>query len=272
MRSSARLVTRLAALASFLLAAAPALAQEPAPPTDAPPTDAPPAVPAPAAPAVEPVAPQPAQPPPGADKPADANEDVRRAEGIRLALDLGFMRAFDGATDRLNNGTPTLLPIGADFSFRTSSSFLVGAHGYMALASRDDCISADSCRARGYGFGAHVEGTVAHGRSWSVWLREGLGYEILYHGGLPLDPAGHTVRDAIDLVDFRVGADFIVHRRDEAKTARIGPFMGLVAGALVNQSGVTHLNGSGNQPRNLNRDSGSAHVWFAMGIRATLDP
>ena len=280
MRSSARLVTRLATLASFLLAAAPALADEPAtPPPTADTAPAPPVPPAAAPePATEPVAAPPPPSPtalPGADRPAEAGgstDDVRRAEGIRLALDLGFMRAFDGATDRLNYGTPTLLPLGADFSFRTSGSFLVGAHGFVALASRDDCISADSCRARAYGFGAHVEGTVTHGRSWALWLRYGIGYEILYHGGLPLDPAGHTVRDAIDLVDFRVGADFTVHRRDEAKTARIGPFMGLVAGALVNQSGVTHVGGSIGQTSNLERGSGSAHVWFAMGVRATLDP
>ena len=69
-----------------------------------------------------------------------------------------------------------------------------------------------------------------------------------------------------------LGADFTVHRGQEGKTARIGPFAGLVAGTMVNQSGITNQNGSGNQPKNLDRDSGSAHVWFALGIRATLDP
>ncbi len=265
MRSSLRLTARLATLASFILAASSAAADEPSPTTIDPPAS--PAV-EPAAPAAEPVAATPAQP----AETGASNDDVRRAEGIRLGLDLGFMRAFDGATDRLNAGTPTLLPIGADFSFRTSRSFLVGAHGQAALASRDDCVSPDSCRARAYGFGAHVEGTLKHARTWEIWLRYGIGYEIVYHGGLPLDASGHTFRDAIDLIDLRVGADFTVHRRDEAKTARIGPFLGLVAGALVNQSGVSHVNGSGGEPKNLERDSGSAHVWFAAGVRATLDP
>ncbi|HSO35609.1 MAG TPA: hypothetical protein VLT33_23935, partial [Labilithrix sp.] len=250
-------------------------ADEPAPaPVDPPAV----AAPAPAAEAPAPAAPEPAAPvalaPPlqEPDKPAPPTDEASRDGGLRLGLDLGFARAFDGAQDRLNSGTPTLLPLGADLSFRTSKTFLVGAHGYAALASRDDCISADSCRARGYGFGAHVEGMLARGRSWVFWIRYGIGYEILYQGGLPLDPAGHIVKDAFDLVDFRAGADFTVHRGDDGKTARIGPFMGLVAGALVNQSGVTRNNGSGGQPKNLERDAGSAHVWFALGVRATLDP
>ncbi len=268
-------VLRLATLASFFLATMPALADEPAPaPAPATPPPADPPAPAPES-APEPLAPAAAvtaPPPVDADKPVPDGDEASRPSGLRLALDLGFQRALDGANDRLNSGSPTLLPLGADISFRTSKTFLVGAHGYAALASRDDCISADSCRARGYGFGAHIEGMVKRGRSYVIWLRYGLGYEILYQGGLPLDPAGHTVKDAIDLIDFRVGADLTIHRGENGKTARIGPFAGLVAGTMVNQSGITSRDGSGNEPKNLNRDSGSAHVWFALGVRATLDP
>jgi hypothetical protein len=279
MRSSVLLLTTLA---SILLAAAPALAQDPAP-SPAPTTDPPPATTpaAPEAPAAEPP-PAPTAPPAvppsspapvaDADKPTPPADEASRDGGIRAGLDLGFQRAFDGANDRLNHASPTLLPIGVDVSFRTSKTFLVGAHGYMALASRDDCIGADSCRARAYAFGAHVEGMLTRRPGFVLWMRYGLGYEILYQGGQPLDPSGHVFRDAIDLLDLRLGADFTVHRRDEGKTARIGPFIGLVAGTLVNQSGITHVNGPGGQPRNLNRDAGSAHVWFAAGVRATLDP
>ena len=281
MRSSVRLVTQLAALTSFLLATAPALADEPAPPstTDAPSTTPPsPAPEAPDAPAPLPPTPSmeqaPLPPAPSMEpiKPFRIHDEASRDGGIRLGLDLGFQRAFDGASDRLNNASPTLLPIGADLSFRTSKTFMVGAHGYAALASRDDCISADSCRARAYSFGAHVEGMLARGQSWVAWIRYGIGYEILYQGGQPLDPSGHVFRDAVDLIDLRVGGEYTVHRRDEGKTMRIGPFLGLVAGTLVGQSGVTHLAGPSGQPRNLERDSGSAHVWFAAGVRATLDP
>ena len=282
MRSPARLVTRLT-LASFLLAAAPALADEPAPPSAEKPSTAP-APPAADAPIPEPSLPAtdaaPANVPPttpaSADKPADnpaeITDEASRGSGIRLGLDLGFQRAFDGAADRLNKASPTLLPIGVDFSFRTSNTFMVGAHGYAALASRDDCISVDSCRARAYGFGAHIEGMLARGRSWVAWIRYGIGYEILYQGGQPLDPSGHLFRDAVDLIDLRFGADLTVHRRDGGKTMRIGPFLGLVAGTLVGQSGVTHLSGSGGRSTNLERGAGSAHVWFAAGVRATLDP
>ena len=254
----------------------------PPPPSSTPPTASPASTPA--APAAEspdalpswapPLAPR---APAGADTPsADKPEpaaDTRRAEGVRLGLDLGFERAFSGAEDRLNAGTPTLLPLGVSLSFRTSPSLLLGLHGYAALGSRDDCISADSCRARAYAFGGHIETPLSRGQSFIPWLRYAVNYEILYQGGAPLDPAGHVYRGAFDFFDLRVGGDFVVHRGSEGKTARIGPFAGLVGGILMNQSGVSNANGgSGVQPRNLERSSGSAHLWFAMGVRATLDP
>lgn len=299
MRTPARLsLSCVAALSSFLIATAPALADEPPAGGETPAAPAAPA-PAPAAPTPAPAAPEvpaespaavppsappataalpPSTPPgPGADAPADPplkEGDTRRAEGIRLALDVGFQRAVDGAADRLNAGSPTLLPLGVDVSFRTSASLLVGLHGYAALASRDDCISeVDSCRARAYGFGAHVEGPLSKtAGSFVPWIRYGMTYELLYQGGAPLDAAGHVYRGAFDFLDVRIGGDFIVHRGSEGRTARIGPYLGLVGGFLVNQSGVTNLNGSGGRPRDLDRDSGSAHLWLTGGIRGTLDP
>lgn len=303
MRSSIRLGlgSSTTALASFLFVAAlasPALADEPTPnaappagtaleplpppppssalPPSAPPPGAPPAEAAPAPDALPSWAGPPAAPATRAESPPDVPErevDTRRAEGIRLGLDLGFARAFSGSEDWLNAGTPTLLPIGASISFRTSPSLLLGFHGYAALASRDDCISADSCRARAYAFGGHIETPLSRGTSFIPWLRYAVNYEILYQGGAPLDPAGHVYRGAFDFFDLRVGGDFVVHRGSAGRTARIGPFAGLVGGVLTNQSGVSNVNGSsGVQPRNLERSSGSAHLWFAMGIRGTLDP
>ncbi|MEA2751914.1 MAG: hypothetical protein QOI41_6057 [Myxococcales bacterium] len=288
----------LAALASVLLAAGSARADEPAPapsgtaatppPADAAPAAAP-ATPAPAA--LPPVAPPPiAAPAPVApapsqlstssstpsDAPADAparEGDTRRAEGIRLGLELGFARAFDGAVDRLNAGSPTLLPIGADVSFRTSPSLLLGFHGYAALASRDDCISVDSCKARAYGFGGHIESPLGKGTSLIPYIRYGVGYEMLYHGGAPLDSGGHVYRSAFDFLDLRLGADFVATRGSAGKTGRIGGYAGLVGGVLTGQSGVSHTNsGFGSSARSLDTSSGSAHLWFAMGIRGTLDP
>jgi len=210
-----------------------------------------------------------------ADSPADApttEGETRRAEGVRLGLELGFARAFDGAPDRLNAGSPTLLPIGADVSFRTSPSLLLGFHGYAALASRDDCISVDSCRARAYGFGGHIESPLSKGKSLVPYIRYGVGYELLYQGGAPLDPGGHLYRGAFDFLDLRLCADLIATRGSEGKTGRIGMYAGLVGGVLTSQTGLSHLNGSGGSPRDLERNSGSAHLWFAMGFRGTLDP
>jgi hypothetical protein len=209
------------------------------------------------------------------DEPADPplkEGDTRRAEGIRLGLELGFERAFDGAVDRLNAGSPTLLPVGADVSFRTSPSVLLGFHGFAALASRDDCISVDSCKARAYGFGAHIESPLGKGTSVIPYIRYGMGYEILYQGGAPLDSGGHVYRGAFDFLDLRIGADLIATRGSAGKTGRIGVYAGFVGGVLTSQTGVSHVNGSGGSPRDLDRSSGSAHLWFAMGIRGTLDP
>lgn len=293
-----------AALASVLLAAGAARGDEPAPapapppssaattaPVTSPPADAPapatPATPSPAAlppssPPASAPAPRPAAPSAlstssstPSDGPADPplkEGDTRRAEGIRLGLELGFARAFDGAVDRLNAGSPTLLPIGADVSFRTSPSILLGIHGYAALASRDDCISVDSCKARAYGFGGHIESPLGKGTSVIPYIRYGVGYEILYHGGAPLDSGGHVFRGAFDFLDVRIGADLIATRGSAGKTGRIGAYAGLVGGVLTSQSGVSHVNGSGGSPRDLDKSSGSAHLWFAMGIRGTLDP
>jgi hypothetical protein len=176
--------------------------------------------------------------------------------------------------DRLNAGSPTLLPIGADVSFRTSASMLLGFHGFAALASRDDCISVDSCKARAYGFGAHIESALGKGTSVVPYIRYGVGYEMLYHGGAPLDPGGHVYRGALDLLDVRLGADFIATRGSAGKTGRIGAYAGLVGGFLTGQTGVSHVNtfGGSGSSRSLDTSSGSAHLWFAMGVRGTLDP
>ncbi len=271
----------LGALVSLLLASSAAAADEtpPAAPADAPasasapapaPADAPAAAPAPtlAPPSAPPLASSSSETPndlpattPGAEK--------RRAGGVRLGLELGFVRAFNGAPDRLNAGSPTLLPIGADLSFRTSPANLLGFHGYAALASRDDCISVDSCRARAYGFGAHIESQLGKGHSIVPYIRYGVGVEMLYHGGAPLDPGGHEYRSAFDFLDLRVGADLIAARGEEGKTTRLGAFAGLVGGVLTSESRLSHQNGRASTE---DLSSGSAHLWFAMGLRGTLDP
>jgi hypothetical protein len=299
MRSLPLRLSTLAALSAFLLISAPSLAQpgDPASPPAAQPDAQPaPALPPPsdnAQPAVQPTAPAPAperaasartsighgRGDADADRPAGAgaeNGDPRRAEGVRLALDLGFERAIDGANDRLNAGTPTLLPLGVDVSFRTSPAMLVGFHGYAALASRDDCIKVDSCRARAYGFGGHIEHPFSRSTKLVPWIRYGAGYELVYHGGAPLDPAGHLYRGAIDLLDLRVGADYVLSRNaEDKKSARIGAFLGFTGGLVVNQSGVSYTQssfGGGGGPKNLDNASQAGHLWFVMGVRATLDP
>ena len=122
---------------------------------------------------------------------------------------------------------------------------------------------------RAYGVGAHIETPLSRGTSFVPWLRYGMTYEILYQGGAPFDAAGHTSRGAFDFLNLRVGGDFIVARGKEGKTMRIGAFLGFVGGILVTQTVVSNSSG---RSVDLDRDSGSAHIWFSMGMRATLDP
>lgn len=195
--------------------------------------------------------------------------DTRRGEGIRLGLALAYARAFSGSNDRLTAGSPSLIPLELSVSFRANRAMLLGFNGYYGIASRNDCIAADSCRARGYGFGGHIENVLGKGKSFVPFIRYGLGYEVLYHGGAPLDAAGHTYRGAFDFFDFRIGGDFIAGHGENGKTTRIGGYAGFVGGFMVNQSGVSY---GQNSQRGLDRSLGSAHVWFTVGLRATLDP
>jgi hypothetical protein len=167
------------------------------------------------------------------------------------------------------------LPLGIDVAGRTSPTFLVGGHVYAALASRNDCLSADSCRARAYGFGPHIE--VAFSKnpkaSFIGWFRYGMTFEIGYQGGRVNDPTGYTYRQAFDFMDARLGGDFIVSRGSAGKTTRIGGYIGMTTGIMTGQSGVSHTAlGFGGQPLNLSRDSGDPHIWFSVGLRATIDP
>ena len=208
---------------------------------------------------------------PAASEPDVASVDsTYRDHGLRLGLDLAFQRSLGGGDSRANLNTPSLIPLGADLSLRTSSSFLIGLHGFLALASRDDCTDADSCRARAYGFGAHIEGTPIRDEKYSGWIRYGMGYELVYHGGMPFDASGHEFRGAWDIIDLRVGADFVIHRGSGKKAARIGPFLGAVVGLLTTDSGVVTYNNNAKELEGGNK--GSVNGWFQIGMRGTLDP
>src|SRR5688500_7134879 len=102
-----------------------------------------PAEPAPSEPTAPAQPTQAAPPPPPPEGP--------RSEGMRLGLDLGFWRSSGEEPTRLNAGSPSLIPLGADVSWRTSRRVLLGVHGHAALASRDDCLGDTDCTGRGYG-------------------------------------------------------------------------------------------------------------------------
>jgi hypothetical protein len=249
---------------SLFLAVSASAGQEPPPEPQAP---APAPVEEPAPPPVE------ATPPPAPVMPAEPEttekpaQPVLRDHGLRVALDLGFARASTARSDNLTNGSPSLIPIGLDLSFRTSTKVLLGFHGSMALASRDDCLNADRCTARDYMFGPHVEAAFGAGKSFVPWFRYGMNVEILYRGGAAADGGAHEYRDGFDLVDARLGVDYILGHGDEGKTQRIGAFIGLIGGVGLGRTGAT---GSSAQLNGDERSGG--HVWFPLGIRGTLDP
>jgi hypothetical protein len=238
---------------------------------DDPPADAPPSAPI-DAPAPAPAAvPAPAPAPAPAESPAPPAPTAPLASGVRLGLELGFARANSPRGDVLTQGSPSYLPIGADVSLRTSEKVLLGLHGHAALASRDDCGSLDSCTARSYGVGAHIETPFATTSSNVLpWFRYGVGWEMLYRSGVLGDSGGHAYRSAIDMLDARVGVDFVLQRLGEGRSVRLGPYAGMVAGVMTSQDGSFGYPG---QPRqSLDSSGGNGHLWWVIGARGTIDP
>ena len=277
MRNLAKLVAFFA-VSALSLSVETAFAQEP--------QTEPPALPPPSAPVEAPVqpavAPAPAPPPsvvvqptpmPVAEQPVVPTSGPRD-HGVRLGLEFGYTRAASSSGSRLlTNGSPSVLPIGADLSFRIGAKTLAGLHGWVALASRDNCTSGDDCTARSYGVGAHVEAGLVHTEKFDLWFRYAAGLEILYQGGFATDGGGHLFRDAFDVADIRLGGDFVLSRDEEGKTIKIGPYVGANLGFLLSQSGSTGSgsNGFSNQ-QNLDSSSGDPHVWLSLGLRGTMDP
>lgn len=211
--------------------------------------------------------PEPPPPPPPAEPDRKDAPPVVRDSGMRLGLDLGFARASTARSDNLTNGSPSLIPFGVDVSFRTSERVLLGFHGSMALASRDDCLSSDHCTARDYTFGPHVEAAFGSSKTIIPWFRYGMNVEMMYRGGSAGDGGAHEYRDGFDLLDARLGADLVLGRNAEGKTTRIGAFVGMIGGVGLGNSGAT----GDHRPLSSTERSGG-HVWFTLGLRGTLDP
>lgn len=243
--------------ASILIAPLPAFAQdapEAEPSTSDPPEAAPSRVPEPApapAPAPETV--------PEAPKPAAT---TLRDEGMRLALELSFWRANGEESARVNAGSPSLIPLGADVSWRTSRKVLLGFHGHAALASRDDCLGDTDCTGRGYGLGAHIEAAFGSSASFIPYFRYGLGWEMVHQMGAYKNSDAYRYRHALDLLDVRFGGDFVVSRGEAGRTTRIGPFVGMIVGLSVDEVS----SGRGPEP-----EHGAGHIWFSIGLRGTSD-
>lgn len=184
-------------------------------------------------------------------------EEVR-SEGLRLGLDAGFWRSSVDSPDRTNAGSPSLIPIGADASWRMSRRVLVGAHGHIALASRDDCLGDTECTGRGYGLGAHVEIALGSSRWFIPWFRYAMGWEMLHQTD------AYRYRHAIDVLDVRFGGDFVVARGAGGRTTRIGPLLvGMIVGLALDEV---------SSGRGFNEPSfGSGHTWFVLGARGTTD-
>ena len=234
-------------------------------------------------PPAEPVEQQPQQPPEvlpprqieppspaPSEKPAE-QKPLFRDEGLVLGLDFAFARGVGDAVDRLNAGSPTILPIGVSVSSRLSQKVMLGGHGHFGLASREDCSSnnGNNCTGRSWGLGAHVETALGTGPTVVPWFRYGIGWEMLYRGGYAGLNDAYAYRHALQLIDAKFGVDFVAHRSETGKTTRIGPFVGMITGVSVGDFGSYNNFGS---RADLDRPNGDAHFWFMIGLRATTDP
>ena len=191
----------------------------------------------------------------------EAPVDEARSEGMRLGLDLGFWRASGQDASRVNAGSPSLIPIGADVSWRTSRKVLLGVHGHAGLASRDDCLGETSCSARGYGLGVHAEVAFWSTGFFIPYFRYGLGWQVVHHLGAYNNEDAYRYRHAFDLLDVRFGGDFVVARAAAGRTTRIGPFAGMNVGFGLDEASNTVARGQGL----------GGHVWFLFGVRGTTD-
>jgi len=228
-------VSALAFTLSTLLVASTASAQDEPAPAPAEPTEA-----------------KPAEAPPPAEMP---KAEVKTG-GLRLGLDLSYARSTGEASDRVTAHSPGMIPLGADVSFRLSPRVLLGGHGHIGLASRDDCLGDSSCTARTYALGAHVEAAfVSHG-FFVPWIRYGIGWEMLNQRGMYKNDDGYRYAHGLDLLDLRFGGDFRV-----SDATRIGPFVGMIAGLGL------HEDRAPSAERSLN----SGHVWFTIGARGNFE-
>lgn len=156
-----------------------------------------------------------------------------------------------------------MLPLGADVSWRTSQKVLLGFHGHVALASRDDCLGDTTCTGRGYGLGAHIEAAFGSSGTFIPYFRYGLGWEMIHQMGAYRNADAYRYRHAFDLLDVRFGGDFVLARGDAGRTTRLGPFVGMIAGLTLDEVS------SGRASREP--DFGSGHIWFVIGARGTMD-
>lgn len=198
---------------------------------------------------------------------AEALPIRHRDSGIRLSADLGFERASSSLGNSVTEGSPSLIPLGLELAFHTSERMLWGLHGFYGLSSRDDCLRSDSCIGRGYGAGGQLEVTLGSGPTWIPWFRYGLGVESIYHGGTVADRGGHTFRTGFDLVDARIGADYVLSRAPDGKLTRLGGYVGMIAGMQVSETGA-----ASKTPQSFAADGGDGYVWFTIGVRGTIDP
>lgn len=180
---------------------------------------------------------------------------------MRLGLELGFWRASGEDSGRINAGSPSLIPIGADVSWRTSKRVLLGFHGHAGLASRNDCLGDTECTGRGYGLGAHVELAFGSGPTFIPYFRYAVGWQMLHLMSAYRNAEAYRYRHAVDLLDVRFGGDFVVARGSDARTTRIGPFAGMNVGYAVAE--VTSFGGPD--------ATLGGHVWFVIGARGTTD-
>lgn len=194
-----------------------------------------------------------------------APEPAVRGEGMRAGIALGFARASGEAADRLNQGSPSLIPFLAELSFRTSAKVLLGFHGHVGLASRNDCLGQSDCTARSYGLGTHIEAAFSAGKAFVPYIAYGIGWEMLHQSGAYNIPGAYTYRHALDLVDLRFGGDFRLSEREGGRTTRLGPFIGMIAGLALGEV-------SGGRSFSRDPEFGAGHIWYVVGARATIDP
>jgi hypothetical protein len=181
------------------------------------------------------------------ERPPGASELRKRFE---LAARLAYGRAIGGGASNVFQ-IAAHVPVVIEAGYRVTPrlSVLVGLQ-YAALF-RNGCVDGRSCGGRAL----KGTGTIVYhfkpGAPFEPWFGYSMGYESIQLNG----PLQYEVRNAFELMNLQLGADWQLNDATAPMPLRLGPFASISVDMPIS-SAVRRA---------------SAHSWISLGVRGTWD-